>query len=243
MWEIPRVPMTSPANPQEPRSHGFLKRYFLTGLVAIIPLWITWLILSFLFKTLSEIGTPVFQALAELVGPEYPLIARILDSKATLSVVGVALVLFLLVFLGWFTTNFIGRRLFQFFEALFHRIPFVKTIYGSVKKLIAVLGDKPKGNVQRVVLINFPSPEMKTVGLVTRVLTDRTTGRQLAAVYVPTTPNPTSGYLEIVPVEDLVSTDWTMDEAMAFIVSGGAIAPEMVNYEAPPKAPEPATGE
>jgi uncharacterized membrane protein len=145
----------------------------------------------------------------------------------------VGLVLLFLVFLGWFTTNFIGRRLFQLFEALFHRIPFVKTIYGSVKKLITVLGDQPKGNVQRVVLINFPSSEMKTVGLVTRTMRDKTTGRELAAVYVPTTPNPTSGYLEIVPIENVVSTDWTMDEAMAFIVSGGAIAPETVTYETP----------
>lgn len=216
-----------------PRNPNFLRRYFLTGLVAIIPLWITWLVLSFLFKTLSDIGTPVFRALAERLGPEYPLVVAILDSKTTLSIISVALVLVFLVFLGWFTTNFIGRRLFQLFEALFHRIPFVKTIYGSVKKLINVLGDQPKGNVQRVVLISFPSPEMKTVGLVTRTMRDKVTGRELAAVYVPTTPNPTSGYLEIVPIENVVSTDWTMDEAMAFIVSGGAIAPETVTYETP----------
>jgi uncharacterized membrane protein len=218
---------------EAPRNSNFLRRYFFTGLVAIIPLWITWLVLSFLFRTLSEIGTPVFRTLAERFGPEYPFVVEILDSKTTLSLVSVGLVLLFLVFLGWFTTNFIGRRLFQLFEALFHRIPFVKTIYGSVKKLITVLGDQPKGNVQRVVLINFPSSEMKTVGLVTRTMRDKTTGRELAAVYVPTTPNPTSGYLEIVPIENVVSTDWTMDEAMAFIVSGGAIAPETVTYETP----------
>jgi len=225
--------MQETSESETPKNHNFLRRYFLTGLVAIIPLWITWLVLSFLFFTLSEIGTPVFRALAERLGPEYPFVVRILDSKTTLSIISVALVLVFLVFLGWFTTNFIGRRLFQLFEALFHRIPFVKTIYGSVKKLINVLGDQPKGNVQRVVLINFPSPEMKTVGLVTRTMRDKVTGRELAAVYVPTTPNPTSGYLEIVPIENVVSTDWTMDEAMAFIVSGGAIAPETVTYETP----------
>jgi len=82
---------------------------------------------------------------------------------------------------------------------------------------------------------------MKTVGFVTRVLNDQHTGRQLAAVYVPTTPNPTSGYLEIVPLESLVATDWSMDEAMAFIISGGAVAPDHIRYEnsgetTPPKA-------
>ena len=72
---------------------------------------------------------------------------------------------------------------------------------------------------------------MKTVGLVTRTLTDSSTGRKYAAVYVPTTPNPTSGYLEIVPIENVVSTDWSLDEAMNFVISGGAVAPQNFNYE------------
>lgn len=231
--EIGQLPSMQASPPSESPRHGnFLRRYFITGLVAIIPLWITWVVLAFLFRTLSDIGTPLFRALSNVVGPDYPLVVSILESETTLSIVGVALVLAIIFLLGWVTTNFVGRLFFNLFEGIVHRIPFVKTIYGSVRKLIAVLGDKPQGNVQRVVLINFPSPEMKTVGLVTRTLTDKRTGRQLAAVYVPTTPNPTSGYLEIVPVEDIVSTDWTMDEAMTFIVSGGAIAPEGILYDA-----------
>ena len=111
-----------------------------------------------------------------------------------------------------------------------HRIPLVQTVYGAIKKFISVLQTKPD-NVQRVVLIEFPSPQMKTVGFVTRVLTDQRTGKQLAAVYVPTTPNPTSGYLEIVPLENLVATDWSMDEAMTFIISGGAVAPDHIQYD------------
>ena len=79
-------------------------------------------------------------------------------------------------------------------------------------------------------LIEFPTEHMKTVGFVTRILRDDVTGRELAAVYVPTTPNPTSGYLEIVPVERVVSTDWTIDEAMTFIISGGAVAPDTLRY-------------
>ena len=93
----------------------------------------------------------------------------------------------------------------------------MQTIYGSTKKLLSVLQQKPE-KLQRVVLIEFPSPEMKTVGFVTRIMKDQTSGKELAAVYVPTTPNPTSGYLEIVPVEKLISTDWTVEEAMTFII-------------------------
>ena len=89
-----------------------------------------------------------------------------------------------------------------------------------------------------MVLIDFPSPEMKTVGFVTRTLVDDDTGRELAAVYVPTTPNPTSGYLEIVPLDKVTSTNWTMDEAMTFIISGGAVAPKSMNYDKGADAPK-----
>jgi uncharacterized membrane protein len=115
-------------------------------------------------------------------------------------------------------------------EGFIERIPLVQTVYGATKKLIAALQQKPD-NVQRVVLIEFPTPEMRAVGFVTQVLTDEKTGRKLAAVYVPTTPNPTSGYLEIVPLERVVSTDWTVDEAMTFIISGGTVSPGGINYE------------
>jgi hypothetical protein len=71
---------------------------------------------------------------------------------------------------------------------------------------------------------------MKSVGLVTRVMTDQDTHRKLAIVYVPTTPNPTSGYLEVVPLERVVPTDWTLDEAMNFVISAGAVAPDRIRY-------------
>lgn len=223
--------MKEPLPPDPSRHHNSLRRYFITGLISIIPLWITWLVLSFLFKMLSGIGSPFVKWLGKQASPQFPQVAEMLESGMTLSIVGVVLVIASLFLLGWFTTNVIGRSLFSFFEGLLDRIPLVKTIYGSVKKFLQVLQDKPKGDVQRVVLINFPSSEMKTVGLVTRTLVDNESGRLLAAVYVPTTPNPTSGYLEIVPVENIISTNWTFDEAMTFIVSGGAISPDAIHYD------------
>ena len=93
----------------------------------------------------------------------------------------------------------------------------------------------------RVVLIDFPHTEMKTLGFVTRVMREAGTGRELAAVYVPTTPNPTSGYLEIVPVEKITPTDWNVDQAMSFIISGGAVAPDTIPFT-PPAAPQPGAG-
>jgi uncharacterized membrane protein len=101
----------------------------------------------------------------------------------------------------------------------------VQTIYGGTKKLMAVLQHKPSG-VQRVVLVEFPRRGMRAVGFVTRVMAEEGSGREVAAVFIPTTPNPTGGYLVVVPLNELTPTDWTMDQAMAFIISGGAMAPE-----------------
>jgi len=138
--------------------------------------------------------------------------------------------------LGFLTTRVLGKRLLGAFDRLMQRIPLVQVIYGSVKKLLDVLSRKP-GSGQRVVLLAFPTPSMRAVGLLTRVMTDSNSGRELAVVYVPTTPNPTSGYIEIVPMEELVMTNWTMDEAMSFIVSGGAIAPATIAFDRPPLKP------
>ena len=108
-------------------------------------------------------------------------------------------------------------------------MPLANVIYTSSRKLLDILQTKP-GSTQRVVLIDFPHRDMKSIGLVTRVLKEEGSGRELAAVYVPTTPNPTSGYLEVVPVELLTPTDWTVDQAMGFIISGGAVAPETMPF-------------
>ena len=116
----------------------------------------------------------------------------------------------------------------------------ITTVYGATKQLIQAFQRKPEGGLQRVVLIEFPHRQMKAVGFVTTTFVDEATGIDLAAVYVPTTPNPTSGYLEIVPIDTLVSLDWTMDEAMTFIISGGTVSPGRIRFSnpAPNKTPE-----
>lgn len=207
------------------------QRYLITGFLSIIPLWITVLVLAFLFRTLSRIGEPIVDAIGKLIKPNFPAVVEVINNRITISIVECLVVILIIYGVGIFTTAVIGKRIFSFFENLLERVPVVKNIYGAVRRLTIVLQEKPADDVDRVVLIDFPSPEMKTVGLVTRVMDDSVTGRKLAAVYVPTTPNPTSGYLEIVPVEKLTPTNWTMDQAMSFIVSGGAIAPEDLTYE------------
>ena len=215
---------------------GF-RRNFMTGLLTVIPLAITWWLFDFIFGQLSRFGQPVVRAIAKEYDTSSPLIAALFRQPWFDDLLAIAIVVVAIYLLGWVASRVIGRQLLQALEALVTRLPLVQTVYGSVKKLVSALQTKPD-NVERVVLVNFPHDKMKAVGLVTRTLTDARTGEALAAVYVPTTPNPTSGYLEVVPLDQLVSTDWTLDEAMNFIISGGAIAPENIPYS---RVDDPAT--
>ena len=207
-----------------------VQKYVTRGILTVIPFWVTWLVIDFLLSLLSGLGRPVVERLSGPSGIEPPGLVRFLVHPWTQSLLGILLILLGLYLLGWCVSRVVGRQILNAFDALMVRIPLVERIYGAVKQLLSILDEKPDG-VERVVMINFPSNEMKTIGLVTRTFRDKDTGRELAAVYVPTTPNPTSGYLEIVPLENVVSTDMTVDEAMSFIVSGGAVAPDEVNYD------------
>lgn len=213
------------------------QRYLLTGILSVIPLWITWLVFKFFFVQLSSLGLPWVMAVSKTLQQHSPTMAEWMVAPWFQSILAIVLTLFALYLLGWVASKVIGERILSLVDTLMHRIPVVQTVYGAVSKLIGVLKSKPE-NIQRVVLIAFPHPGMRTVGFVTKVMEDANTGRKLAAVYVPTTPNPTSGYMEIVPLEDLISTDWSMDEAMTFILSAGAVAPERISYSQSTVAPE-----
>ncbi len=215
-----------------------LQRLFLTGLLTLLPIWLTWVVVKFVFGLLSDLSRPLVRpALLELAVANPAALGWLVDPWVQTGLALLATVAVILL-AGWMARRVIGQRLLKWFEALVARIPLASIIYGSARKLLDILQTQPDGT-QRVVLVDFPHTQMKSVGFVTRVIHERGTGRELAAVYVPTTPNPTSGYLEIVPVEKITPTDWTVDEAMAFIISGGAVSPDSIPFSVP--VPPPAT--
>lgn len=202
-----------------------VKRYLITGLLTFLPLWVTVLVFKFVLGLLADIGGPLVAGLVGALSLVAPHTADTLNQSGMVFVLALLLTLGGLYLVGWLAHRMIGRRLLDTFDGLLQRIPLVQTIYGGTKKLMAVLQHKP-GGTQRVVLVDFPRPGIKVVGFVTRTLIEEGSGREIAAVYVPTTPNPTGGYLELVPMDELTPTDWTMDQAMAFIISGGAVSPD-----------------
>lgn len=206
-----------------------LRAWFLTGLLTLLPIWLVWVVFKFVLVGLSRISQPVVGPLSVQLAEAHPRLLGWLDdpwAQATLA--GVA-TLAVIVVVGALARRVVGQRLLAWIEALIARIPLVKTVYGSARKLLDLLQAKPDGT-RRVVLIDFPHRDMKCVGFVTRVIREEGSGRELAAVYVPTTPNPTSGYLEVVPVDLLTPTDWSVDEAMTFIISGGAVSPDTMPF-------------
>jgi uncharacterized membrane protein len=206
-----------------------IRRNIVAGILTFIPIGITIWVISFLVGILVALGSPFVGAFMSSLRIHAPTLAAALSAPWFQSTISVAIVLAALYVLGEIATAVAGRRLLGAFDYLMARIPIVQSIYGAARQLVTSFQNRP-GNSQRVVLIEFPSPEMKTVGLVTRIFNDADTGEEIAAVYVPTTPNPTSGYMELVPVSRLVMLDWTINEAMTFIMSGGAAAPPKLNY-------------
>ncbi len=203
----------------------------ITGVLTLIPLLVVWLVLDFVLSFLFAVGSPFAAGVTMFITDRVPSAERLLDDPVFHWLVAVVVALVLLYIVGAITSRMMGKKLIAFVEGLIARIPVIESVYSASKKLVGILQQQPDGTA-RVVLVEFPHPGMKAIGLVMRVFTDAVTGEELAAVYVPTTPNPTSGYLEIIPLARLVPTAMTMDQAMTMIVSGGAVAPD--NFSASP---------
>ena len=123
----------------------------------------------------------------------------------------------------------IGRQAFSLFESLLERLPFVAKVYTSVRQLLDTMMAK-KETSQRVVLVDFPIPGQKSIGFLTRTMRDTSSGRPLATVLVPNAINPTSAFLQILPMERVIETDMTMEQAMSMVMTGGAVGPETIQY-------------
>ncbi len=190
-----------------------LKRYFLTGLLVVTPIWGTILILKTLFVTVDGI-------LGDIV-------ARLAPSHYVPGL-GI-LILILLIFLaGLLTANFMGRAVVTIWEGWLARLPLVRGIYSTLKSMMDILSFSDHGSYRRVVLIQFPKNGHYCFAFVTGVTKGETTTLSqdpLVHVYVPTSPNPTSGYFLLVPEREVTSVDISVEEAMKLIVSGGLYSP------------------
>ncbi len=190
-----------------------IKRYFLTGLLVVTPIWGTILILKTLFVTVDGILGDV---LAQLVPAYY------------VPGLGIVTLILLIFSVGLFAANFMGRQIVKMWEDLLHRLPLVRGIYSTLKSMMDILSFSDRGSYHRVVLIQFPKNGHYCFAFVTGITKGEETALgqdPLIHVYVPTSPNPTSGYFLLVPEREVTSVDISVDEAMKLIVSGGLYSP------------------
>lgn len=183
------------------------------GLLVILPLFITIWILKFIF----DLVDPLIQTILinYLPGPHYP-------------GMGVAVMLVLLYIAGWFTTHGLGQRMINGVHWLVERVPGVGSIYGPLRTAMQTISNADDRPYRGVVLVEFPRAGSKSIGLITSYLGE-SDGEDMLAVYVPTTPVPSSGFLIVVPYTDVTFTDISVDDAMKIIISGGLLAGSLLN--------------
>ena len=192
---------------------------FVAGLLIMIPVVITWVILKFVFDTFDPLLEDAIQAAAGRYTPG-------------MGIVTLAIIVYLL---GLITTHVAGRRLLGMGNALVDLVPFVRGIYRTARQATTVLSTVGSGGADghytAVVFVEFPGYGLRSIGLVTSKIKDQQ-GQTLLAVYVPTSPFPTSGFLLILPEDQVTYTDLDVDEAMKLIVSAGIVAPDKI-FSAP----------
>jgi len=194
-----------------------LRRYLIAGLLLWLPLGVTILVVRLLVGTMDQ----TLLLLPERLRP---------DTLLGFHIPGLGLVLTVLVVLatGMLVANLFGRRLLALWERLLARIPLVRSVYSAVKQLAETMFSGGGQSFRKVLLVEYPRQGLWTLAFQTGTgvgEAQQKTGRDVVNVYVPTTPNPTSGFFLMVPVEDVVELDMSVDDGLKMIISMGVVVP------------------
>ena len=185
-----------------------------------LPIALTWFILQFLLKNFDALS-PVFTRMLIQLGAPIPEGFRI-------PFLGLMVTLLIVLTVGWLTTNFFGKKLFELGELMIEKIPFVRRIYKGSKQVVSSIAEADTSTFRKVVLIEFPRRGLLAIGFVTgesRGEVQRITRENMLNVFVPTMPNPTSGFLIFSPPEELTEVSMTIEEGIKYVVSGGIVTP------------------
>ncbi len=155
-----------------PHARPSLQRVFLTGLLTLLPVWLTWVVVKFVFSLLSGISSPWVVPMSERIAASFPDYLGWFKALWVQNTIALIATVAVILFVGILSRRVIGQRLLRWFEAIMRRIPLASVVYDSARKLLDILQTQP-GSTQRVVLIDFPHRDMKSVGLVTRVIRNR----------------------------------------------------------------------
>ena len=184
-----------------------LRTQFLTGVVAVIPIGVTLGILIWIFVTFDSILEPLVKLVFGRPVPG----------------VGFGITLLLIYLIGVITSNVLGKKLLQFGESLLAKVPLVWQLYIATKEIVNSFRRSEESAFTQVVLVEFPRKGMRTIAFVTHETADKQ-GRKLLNIFVPTSPNPMSGFLQIAREDEVIRTDISVDDALKMVVSAGKIS-------------------
>ena len=197
-----------------------IRQIFIAGLAATIPVGLSLYVLFFLIAIMDNI----LRVIPNRFHPDTLLQFHIPG-------LGVIFVILLIFVVGLMMKSYIGNRIVNFGESVFHKIPVIRSVYDGAKQVVDRMFVKKSRSFKKVVLVEFPRSGAHTVGFVTGPAHDRIcrqVGQPCTNVFVPTTPNPTSGYLLLIPDKDLVELNMTVEEAMTYVISCGIVQPQVL---------------
>ena len=198
-----------------------LRNVFLTGFLVTLPIALTVFILNFLFKSLDALS-PIFTHWLIVLGAPLPDGYRV-------PFLGVIMTFVIVFFVGALTTNIFGKKLLQFWEGIVEKIPFVRRIYKGTKQVVSSFATMDTKSFTKVVLVEFPRKGAYAIAFVTgktRGELQRLTSDNHVNIFIPTTPNPTSGFVIFTDPSEITELDMTVEEGIKYVISGGIVTPE-----------------
>lgn len=197
---------------------SIIKRYFLSGVLVVVPLILTYLVLRLLFLAVDGVLQPVIhQALGYYI-PGLGLLTTIL----------------LILLAGVLTRGYLGSRIYRLGDRVLERVPIIRPIYSAAKQLLGAVAGPTINSFKEVALIEYPRRGMWAIGFVSNRISvaigDET--RKVATIFIPSTPTPVSGFVVLVPVEEVFPLALSIEEGVKFLVSGGVASPDMINKRA-----------
>lgn len=202
-----------------------LRGYFLAGILVTAPIsitvYLTWVFLTFIDNNVNKVLPK------EWIGD---LKITIADQFVITAVpgLGILMALFFFVFIGWFATNFMGRLFIRIAEYILDRMPVIRSLYGAIKQIFETIMASRSQAFREVVMLQYPRKGVYSIGFVTgrsKGEVQQATKNETINVFVPTTPNPTSGYLLFVPKKELIYLKMSVEEGVKLVISGGIITP------------------
>lgn len=220
------------SNPDTPEQSGFskhLRARMISGILVLIPLAITLFILNVILASLTAFVRPLLN----------PFLGEIHENAVTL--IALCVTTLIIYFTGLITNHLIGRRMISLGERLLMKMPIIKSVYSASKQVVDTFSSSTKAAFKAVAVVEFPRKGSLAIGFVTGAMTNPD-GQLLYRVFIATTPNPTTGFLLILPAGEVQFTDISVEDGVKMIVSGGVLSPDTYQKRPPPVQLSPLIG-